>query len=145
MTSAEAPAERVAVHLRQARENLLAGRGPGASDEEVAAHTRNRVVIAGETATRRLELADRDTVRARRDSGGLTDTIQVAQTELADTLTQITERLRPGLLASAGAAGVVARARANPAPFVVVGAVLVLFARGRRRRREHRPRGCPDS
>ncbi len=135
--SSETPAERVAVHLRQARENLLAGRGPGASDEEVAAHTRNRVVIAGESATRRLELAARDTVRARRDTGGLTDTIQIAQTELADTLTQITERLRPGHLASTAVTGVIARVRSNPAPLVLVGAALVLLARGLRRHGDH--------
>ncbi len=129
------------MHLRQARENLLAGRGPGASDEEVAAHTRNRVEIAGESATRRLELAARDIVRARRDTGGLTDTIQIAQTELADTLTQITERLRPGHLASTAVTGVIARVRSNPAPFVLVGAALVLLARGLRRHGDHRPPG----
>lgn len=138
--SSETPAERVAVHLRQARENLLAGRGPGASAEEVAAHTRNRVVITGESATRRLELAARDTVRARRDAAGLTDTIQIASAELVDTLTHITERLRPGHLASAGVAGVVARVRANPAPFVLVGAALALLVRSRRRRGDHLPR-----
>lgn len=130
--SSETPDERVAEHLRQARENLLAGRGPGASDEEVAAHTRNRIVIAGESATRRLELAARDTARARRDTGGLTDTIRIAQAGLADTLTQITERLRPGHLAWTAVSGVIPRVRANPAPFAVVGAALVLLARRRR-------------
>lgn len=140
--SSEAIADQVRANLRRARENLLAGRGPGASDEEVAAHTRNRVVIAGESATRRLELAARDSVRARRDAAGLTDTIQIASTELVDTLTQITERLRPGHLASAGVTGVVARLRANPAPFVLVGAALVLLVRSRCRcrRGDHRPR-----
>lgn len=137
MVSSEAPAERIAERLRQARQNLLAGRGPGASEEEVAAHTRNRVVIAGESAARRLELAARDTASARRDTGGLTDTIHIAQTELADTLTQITERLRPGHLASTAVSGVITRVRANPAPFAVVGAALVLLAR---HRGGHRPR-----
>jgi len=138
--SSETVADQVRANLRRARENLLGGRGPGASDEEVAAHTRNRVLIGGDTATRRLELAARDTVRARRDAAGLTDTIQIASAELVDTLTQITERLRPGHLASAGVAGVVARVRANPAPFVLVGAALVLLVRSRRRRGDHRPR-----
>lgn len=138
--SSETVADQVRANLRRARENLLAGRGPGASDEEVAAHTRNRVAVGGDTATRRLELAARDTVRARRDAAGLTDTIQIASAELVDTLTQITERLRPGHLASAGVAGVVARVRANPAPFVLVGAALVLLVRSRRRRGDHRPR-----
>lgn len=127
------------MNLQQARENLLAGRGPGASDEEVAAHTRNRVVIAGESATRRLELAARDTVRARRDAAGLTDTIQIASAELIGTLTQITQRLRPGHAASTAVTGAITRVRANPAPFVV-GTVLVLLARARLRRSNHRPR-----
>ncbi|MGI8677784.1 MAG: hypothetical protein ACR2LX_03675 [Jatrophihabitans sp.] len=127
------------MNLRRARENLLAGRGPGASDAEVAAHTRNRVVIAGESATHRLELAARDTARARRDVSGLTDTIQIASTELADTLTQVTQRLRPEHAASTAVIGAITRVRANPAPFVVVGAILVLLARARRRRGQHRP------
>lgn len=124
--SCETPAARVAVNLRHARENLLAGRGPGASEQEVAAHTRNRAVIAGESATRRLALAARDTTRARCDADGLADTIQLASGELAHSLTLIAERLRPGHLTRTVATQVIARVRAHPAPFALVGVALVV-------------------
>lgn len=62
--------------LWRARVDLMGGRGPGADDEEVAAHTRNRVVVAGMSATRRLELAARDTARARGDGSQLTGILQ---------------------------------------------------------------------
>lgn len=126
-------AEPTGMHLRQARESLLDGRGPGASDEEVAAHTRNRVMIGGETATRRLELAARDTVRARGDTEGLTDKIQIASAELAGSLTQLAERLRPRRVASAVANRLRDRFDARPAPFlwagIAVAVVLVLRSR----------------
>lgn len=66
-----------------ARANLMKGRGPGADDQEIAAHTRNRVVVAGMSATRRLELAARDTVRARGDESQLTGVTQRRQGERA--------------------------------------------------------------
>lgn len=128
--SSEAPSEHVQATLQQARRELLGGRGPGASAEEIAAHTRNRVVIAGETATRRLELAARDTVRARRDPDGLTDTIAVASTELVDNLAELTERLRPSRLVSAAARAAIARAPATPV-FLLVGAAIIVLVRRR--------------
>lgn len=131
--SADVPAGRVRENLRHARDDLLGGRGPGASEEEVAAHTRNRVGIAGVTATRRLELAARDTTRARRDTAGLIDTIQIASGELARSVAQLGERLQPRHLAAMTISGVVARVRANPARFALAGAALVLVARSRRR------------
>ncbi|MDQ2849637.1 hypothetical protein V3G39_10480 [Dermatophilaceae bacterium Sec6.4] len=67
--------------LRRARAELMGGRGPGADDEEVAAHTRNRVVVAGMSATRRLELAARDTARARGDESQLAGILQRAHVE----------------------------------------------------------------
>jgi hypothetical protein len=135
MTAAAVPAGRVRENLRHARENLLGGRGPGASEEEVAAHTRNRVGIAGVAATRRLELAARDTTRARRDTAGLSDTIEIASGALARTVAQLGARLQPRHLAAMTMRGVVARVRANPARFALAGAALVLVARGRRRGR----------
>jgi len=132
--SADVPAGQVQENLRRARDDLLGGRGPGASEEEVAAHTRNRVGIAGVSATRRLELAARDTMRARRDTAGLIDTIQIASTELARTVAQLGARLQPRHLAATTISGGVARIRANPARFALAGAALVLVAaRGRRR------------
>lgn len=67
--------------LRRARAELMGGRGPGADEEEIAAHTRNRVVVAGMSATRRLELAARDTARARGDDSQLTGILQRAHGE----------------------------------------------------------------
>lgn len=131
--NADVPTGRVRENLRQARDDLLGGRGPGASEDEVAAHTRNRVGIAGVSATRRLELAARDTTRARRDTAGLNDTIQIASAELARSVAQLGARLQPRHLAAMSIRGVVARVRARPAWFALAGAALVLVARGRRR------------
>ena len=67
----------------RARAELMQGRGPGADEEEIAAHTRNRVVVAGMSATRRLELAARDTARARGDASQMTDAVQQRDAERA--------------------------------------------------------------
>ena len=124
---------RIRADLLQARDNLLRGRGPGASEAEVAAHTRNRVDIAGISATRRLELAARQTALARGDADAITDAIQLGRAELADTVTQLTARLRPGRLGRDAAASLRAHLRAHPAPYVLGGAAVVLVVRGRRR------------
>lgn len=87
------PPPRVSANLRRARADLLRGRGPGASDAEIAAHTRNRVMIAGETATRRLEMDARQTARARLDAATIADTIQLSRAELAHTVDQVARRV----------------------------------------------------
>lgn len=94
------PPPRVSANLRRVRADLLSGRGPGASDAEVAAHTRNRVMIAGETATRRLEMAARQTARARLDAATIADTIQLSRAELAHTVDQVERHMSPRHLLS---------------------------------------------
>lgn len=134
----EAPAEAVRAQLHRARQLLLAGRGPGASEAEIAAHTRNRVEIAGVTTTRRLELTARRTAVARGDTDAMVSVIQLSRAELADILGQLRSRLHPRHLVGTAARGLTAQLRAHPAPLVLgVGAVVVLRGRRRAARGEH--------
>lgn len=130
----ELPAARIAADVRRARADLLGGRGPGAGDDEIAAHTRNRVVIAGMTATRRLELAARQTALARRDTTSIIGVIQLDRGELAGTLTELTRRLGPRHLACVARAALWRDRRgARIAPFTFGGIAVVLLLRRRRR------------
>lgn len=129
----EVAAASIGANLRRARQELLRGRGPGAGDAEIAAHTRNRVAIAGVTATRRLEMAARQTARARQDTDAITTVIELSRAELSDTLTQLTGRLRPRHVAFVAADSLRTRFSAHPAPFLLGGAALVLLLLLRRR------------
>lgn len=84
----------VAAHLTSIRHDLMGGRGPGASTEEVLAATRNRVEVGGMTATRRLELAARQTGLARADPDAITTVIQLREAEAACGVEENTGRLR---------------------------------------------------
>lgn len=128
----EGAAASIGANLRRAREELLRGRGPGADDAEIAAHTRNRVVIAGVTTTGRLEMAARQTARARQDTDAVTTVIEVSRAELADTVTKLTGRLRPRQVALVAAGSLRTRFIAHPAPFLLGGAALVLLLLWRR-------------
>ncbi len=119
-------ADDVSGQLRQARAVLMGGRGCGAGDAEVAAHTRDRVMIGGQTATRRLEMAARQTGYARRDAAAITRTAQLTQGELAETLEELTRRLHPRRLMTVGKKAVRRRLGVYPVPFVL-GAVAVLW------------------
>lgn len=83
----------VAAHLTSIRGGLMGGRGQGASADEISAVTRNRVEVAGMTATRRLELTARQTGRARRDPDAVTSAIQLSQAEAAHDVDEDTGRL----------------------------------------------------
>lgn len=84
----------VATRLSSIREGLLGGRGPGASAAEISALTRNRVEVAGMTATRRLELAARQTARARGDADAIAAATQLRAAEVAGGL-HTNDRLGP--------------------------------------------------
>lgn len=60
-TSGQAPVRR----LTELRTTLLGGRGPGASDEEVAGHTRNRVWLGAAPAPVERALVERQTQHLR--------------------------------------------------------------------------------
>lgn len=123
----DAQAEQVRANLRRARATLLGGRGPGASEAEVSAHTRNRVIVAGMAAARRLEMAARQTTRARGDAAGLSDVTQLRRAELADTVGAVTGHLRPGRRLTDAATARRTQRRARGAAFVLgAGAMLVL-------------------
>lgn len=128
----DSAAASIGADLRQARKELLRGRGPGAGDAEITAHTRNRFLIAGVPATRRLEMAARQTARARQDVDAITYVVELNRAELADTLTQLTGRLRPRQLAFVVVDRLRARFNAHPAPFLLGGAALVLLVWARR-------------
>lgn len=122
----DGPATDVSVQLRQIRQELMGGRGPGAGDAEVAAHTRDRVMIGGETATRRLEVAARQTGYARRDPAAITRTAQLTGGELAESMGQLARRLHPQRLLSVGGKSVRRQLGAHPMPLVLVGGVALL-------------------
>lgn len=125
MRSAEVDAERAGVEERlcASRDRLLGGRGPGASEAEIAAHTRRRLTIAGTSVTRRLELQARQTSRARGDAAGIVDAIELSRQELAVTAGELARRGRR-LLAVGGRN-----------LMTIAGAVLLVRTLARRRRR----------
>lgn len=88
--------EVVRTRLARIREDLLGGRGPGASTDEVLATTRNRVEVAGMTATRRLELTARQTALARGDTDAVTTAAQLRRAEVACGFAAAGGRLSPG-------------------------------------------------
>lgn len=123
----------VATRLTSIRRDVLGGRGPGASDEETLAFTRNRVEVAGMTATRRLELAARQTGRARGDADAITTAIQLREAEVADDVDDSTGRLRPRHGASPGLRTSRPAARRTSTAAGLLGLV-VIWVVGRRRR-----------
>lgn len=122
---------RAAESVRQARVRLMGGRGPGASPSEVAAHTRNRVVIAGVSTTRRLELAARQTRRARCDPGGIVDAIELERVELAVAARRLAALATP--VALLGVAGRRIMTACGQHPGLLGGALLLAVACRRRR------------
>lgn len=113
----------------------MGGRGSGASDAEVLAHTRDRVMVAGETATRRLEMAARQTGYARRDAAAITRTAQLTQAELAETVAGLVRRLHPRRLVTATETALGRQVSAHPMSLVLGCALLVLAIRRRHRTR----------
>lgn len=100
MGGSDASPDPVTTRLTDIREDLLGGRGPGASEDEILAATRNRVEVAGMTATRRLELAARQTGRARGDADAVDDAMQLHAAEEAHDVDEDTGRLRPRIASS---------------------------------------------
>jgi hypothetical protein len=129
----EPAAAAVEAALRHARTRLLTGRGPGASPIEVAAHTRNRAAIAGVPTTRRLELAARQTSRAREDAGGIVDAIELGRGELSVAARRLVVRTTPGALLDAAGRRILTGC--GHYPRLVGGGLLLVIAIGRRRRR----------
>jgi hypothetical protein len=92
----DVPASAIRASIDRARADLLGGRGPGAGESEVAAHTRNRVEIAGMPAPRRLESAARQAAGARGDIEAIAEAIQL---DRAHAAAAVTEPVRPRRLA----------------------------------------------
>lgn len=126
-------AQRIQAHLRQVPDELMGGRGPGAGEAEVASHTRNRVIIAGENVTWRLELAARQTTLARDDTAAITDAIQRSRGELVVTISRLTRRLHPRQLAPRISQALRARIRSRRLIVVAGPIALILLVCARRR------------
>ncbi|HEX9040509.1 MAG TPA: hypothetical protein VF838_05705 [Trebonia sp.] len=85
--------EEIQRRIRQHRERLLAGRGPGASPEETALQMRDRQSLGGvPAAVARQQEADQATL-AGSDPPGVEDVIIRHRAELSATLTALTGRL----------------------------------------------------
>ncbi len=98
MTRPEPPPAQAAVE--QARAGLLGGRGPGASQAEIARHTRARRRLGTEpTADARAALAWR-TACARRDVDAVAAHAAVATDALGDTIAAIRHRADPARVAA---------------------------------------------
>lgn len=120
--------------LQRARRELLGGRGPGASADQIAGCTRNRVIIAGETCTRRLEEAARQTARARRDGDEIASAIQLNQRELTQHLSQLNRWADGKQAGSDTSRGSRERRAVRRLGIALAGAVITLLVRRRRRR-----------
>lgn len=115
-------AEAIQQRIRQAREQLLGGRGPGASALETARWKTERPSLGGrDPATAREAVAERAAV-IRGDQAALERLIARHRAELAATLREVTGRVRR-------------RARNTvPAALALTGAVLALMQAGKLRR-----------
>lgn len=120
--------------LQQARRELLGGRGPGASADQIAGWTRNRVIIAGETCTRRLEEVARQTARARRDGDEIASAIQLNQRELTQHLSQLNRWADGKPAGSDTSRGARERRAVRRLGIALAGAVIALVVRRGRRR-----------
>lgn len=95
--------EEIQRRIRQYRERLLAGRGPGASPEETAPQMRDRQWLGGvPAAVARQQAADQATL-AGGDPPAVEDVVIRQRVKLSASLTALTERLytlRTGTVAS---------------------------------------------
>ncbi|GAB3489666.1 hypothetical protein [Flexivirga lutea] len=106
MEGVDYSATAVTARLTVLRRDLLGGRGPGASDAEKMAATRNRVDVGGMTATRRLELSARQTALARAEPSEVASVVQLRAAEAAAGVEERTGRLRPRPPAAARPRGI---------------------------------------
>ncbi len=123
--------EEIQRRIRQYRERLLAGRGPGASPEETAPQMRDRQWLGGvPAAVARQQAADQSTL-----AGGappaVEDVVIRQRAELSASLTALTERLYTLR------AGTVAGLRRSLAA-AAVGAAVTLTAQAKIRRMSRR-------
>ncbi|HEX7355472.1 MAG TPA: hypothetical protein VF288_11645 [Mycobacteriales bacterium] len=65
--------------LRAARSQLLGGRGPGASADEIAAHSRLKAVQGAVPAVHRLAATQRDAALRRGDPVGAVEGVHITQ------------------------------------------------------------------
>jgi len=77
------------------RARLLAGRGPGASQDEIDKHTRARTQLAGEPMPQHLQALAQQTALARPDTAALPADIAAARDKLARTVGAIREKVNP--------------------------------------------------
>lgn len=130
-------------HVRQMRDDVLGGRGPGASQSEFLAHTRARQAVGGEPVPVLRERVARQAASARGDVEGLAMQVAADRARLASDLDILLPRLHPrSLLVSArGARRRLMARRGVRATALVLAAVLV----ARRIRRRSDCRGTPAS
>ena len=77
-----------------ARARLLRGRGPGATEREVAHHTRDRTAIGGVAVPRLLAETDAHAAELRGDVAALADRVTRQRDQLAADLSVVAGRLR---------------------------------------------------
>jgi len=88
--------------IRRLREELLAGRGPGASTQEVALHTRERAAIGLVPTVLEGELVSVHADLARGDTDAIVRDVVTVQASITATVDELADRLAPRLLAVAG-------------------------------------------
>lgn len=81
--------------IRRLRHGLLGGRGPGASEREIARHTRDRPVTGAVPTVIERELVQVSTGLARGDLYAIERDLQPVRARLAVTLDALGERLAP--------------------------------------------------
>jgi hypothetical protein len=122
--------EMIQRRIRQAREQVLGGRGPGASPLETARWTRERPTLGGQPPAASREQAAEQAKLARSDPADLTQLAARRSARLAATLGTARTRLSRRLTSARKHARV-----AIPVALTGAGIVLALQAGGRRRNR----------
>lgn len=123
--------------VADARAQLFSGRGRGASEPEIAVHTRDRLTLGDRDTVDERAATHRQTGRARGDAAALSDQIALTRQQLAATVSALATRLDPRQVATRELTAQVRRTRLAAARFVedpppgsvpAVGAVAALAA-----------------
>ncbi len=107
-------AERAQDQVGRLRRQLLGGHGPGASDREVARHTRERPTVGAVPMMIERELVQVRTDLARSDPAAIEQDLERTRARLTATIEELTGRLAPRRLATQAAHAVRTRIEALP-------------------------------
>lgn len=120
--------------VRQLRQSVLSGRGPGVGRSEHLRHTRGRAVVGGRPVALQREAAAREAAAARRDADGLLLHVVAARSRLDADVDELRDRWerQPGTRRVPTLRKRLARSRALR--FAVTGLAALIAGRSLRKR-----------